>query len=123
MGVFFDPQIDDLNAIAQLAAIDNLLQVFAATSAAVEQHATELWAVEQQRDTRKASAGADIDQRSGLADQERQAVAGVGDMLGKRFGALVRHQPLSRIGNHIEKLLERVAFHVKRRGGVENCFT
>ena len=97
--------------------------MFAATGAAIEQHATELWAVEQQRHARKASAGADIDQRSGLADQERQAVASVGDMLGKRFRALVRHQPLSRIGNHIEKLLQRIVFHVKRRGGVESCFT
>ena len=123
MGVLFDPQIDDLNAIAQLAAINNLLQVFAATGAAVEQHSTELWAVDQQRHPRKTSAGADIDQRSGLAHQEWQAIAGVGDMLGKRFGALVGDQSLSRIGDQIEKLLQRVAFHVKRRGGVENCFT
>jgi len=123
MGIFFDPKIDDLNAIAQLAAIDNLLQVFAAAGAAIEQHAAQLRAVDQQRYAWKTSAGANINQRSRLAHQERQAIAGVGDMLGKRFRALVRHQPLSRIGNHIEKLLERVAFHVKRRGGVENCFT
>ena len=123
MGILFDPQIDDLDAIAQLAAIDNLLQVLAATGAAIEQHAAQLWAVDQQWYARKASARPDINQRSGLAHQERQAVAGVDDMLGKRLGALVGDQPLRSVGNHIEKLLQRIAFHVKRRGGMANCFT
>lgn len=123
MGILFDPQIDDPDAITQLAAIDNLLEVLAPTSTAIEQHAAQLWAVDQQRHTRKASAGPSIDQRPGLAHQERQAVAGVGDVFGKRLGALVRHQPLRSVGNHVEKLLQRVAFHVKRREGVGDCFT
>ena len=123
MGIFFDPQVDNLNPTAQRAAIDHLLQMLAAAGTAIKQHPAEFWAVDQQRHTRKASAGPDINQRSGLAHQERQAVAGVDDVFGERFGALVRDQPLRGVGNHIEKLLERVAFHVKRRGGVESCFT
>ena len=123
MGILFDPQVDDLDAIAQLAAVDNLLQMLAAAGSAIEQHAAQLWAVDQQWYARKASARPDINQRSGLAHQERQAVAGVSHVLSERFGALVGDQALRGVGNHIQKLLQRVVFHVKRRGGVENCFT
>ena len=123
MGILFCAQVDNFNAIAQGAAIDNLLQVLAATGAAIEQHAAQLWAVQQQRYARKASAGANIDQRSRLTHQEWQAVTGVGDVLGERFGALVGDQTLGSVGNHIKKLLQRIAFHVKRRGGMECCFT